>query len=210
MPTLKERIVELLGRSPGLTDREITDAVIGRGALQQPINQACRDLERRGALSRRPRPDGLIGNFLPPDQLPATSSPPNGPESPNALSEDSVKRAVERWLRASGWEPRIAWGASRGIDIEARRSTERWIIEAKGRGKSPQEQGNYFLNGLAELLQRMDDPAARYSLAFPDLPRYRGLWERLPSLVKARLQLTMLFVDEEGNVREFPCGSDAG
>jgi hypothetical protein len=117
---------------------------------------------------------------------------------------------VERWLRASGWEPRIAWGGSRGIDIDARRSTERWIIEAKGRGKSPQEQGNYFLNGLAELLQRMSDSAARYSLAFPDLPRYHGLWERLPSLVKARLRLTMLFVDEQGNVREVPAGSDAG
>src|SRR5438445_280665 len=172
MPTLKERIVELLVRSPGLTDREITDGVIGLGALQQPVNQACRDLERRGALSRLQRHDGLVGKFLPTDAVPPTSPPPNGPDLSDPLSEDSVKRTVERWLRASGWEPKIAWGGSRGIDIDARRSTERWIIEAKGRGNSPQEQGNYFLNGLAELLQRMSDSAARYSLAFPDLPRY--------------------------------------
>jgi hypothetical protein len=96
----------------------------------------------------------------------------------------------------------IRWGRDRGIDIEARRSAKPWIIEAKGRGTSPQEQGNYFLNGLAELVQRMTDPTARYSLAFPDLPRYRGLWNRLPALVKNRLRLSMLFVDEMGAVRE--------
>jgi hypothetical protein len=116
---------------------------------------------------------------------------------------------VEQWLRVAGWDPKVAWGGARGIDIDARRSTERWIIEAKGRGNSPQEQGNYFLNGLAELLQRMDDPDARYSLAFPDLPRYQGLWQRLPALVKMRLRLGMLFVDEKGNVREVGNGSDA-
>jgi hypothetical protein len=114
----------------------------------------------------------------------------------------------QRGLREHEWEPNIAWGRSRGIDIDARRSTERWIVEAKGRGNSPQEQGNYFLNGLGELLQRMTDSNARYSLAFPDLPRYRGLWKRLPPLVKDRLGVTVLFVDEKGNVLEVQSGSD--
>ena len=109
---------------------------------------------------------------------------------------------MQRWLRDQGWETKIAWGKSTGIDIEARRGTERWIIEAKGRGVSPQAQGNYFLGVLAELVQRMTDADCRYSLAFPALARYQRLWNRLPALAKSRLKVSMLFVDERGNVVE--------
>jgi len=202
MPTVKERIVEALRDRPGLTDRELTDLVIGPGQAQQPVNQAARDLERRGYLSRRRRPDGLIGNFLAES---AVASPPDSGqpvEGRDPLSENSIKSVLDKWLRERGWHPTIAWDRTRGPDIDARRANERWLIEAKGRGGSPQEQGNYFLGVLAELLQRMSDPGARYSVALPDLPRYRGLWERLPSLAKSRLQLSALFVDERGAVRE--------
>jgi hypothetical protein len=54
---------------------------------------------------------------------------------------------------------------------------------------------NYFLAALGELLQRMDDTNARYSVAMPDLPQFRGLWERLPKLAKQRLGITALFVN---------------
>jgi len=123
-------------------------------------------------------------------------------EKPDPLSEDSIKRALERWLRDQGWEPKIAWGRSPGIDVEARRGPARWVIEAKGRGVSPQAQGNYFLGALAELVQRMTDANCRYSLAFPDLARYQGLGNRLPALAKSRLQVSVLFIDERGNVIE--------
>jgi len=202
MATLKERILELITRSPGLPDREISGALEGPGRPQQPVNQACRDLERRGILARRPRPDGLIGNFISATPAAQSASPRTKPTEADPLSENSVKRAVGEWLKKQGWEATIRWDRDPGIDIEAHRSADRWIIEAKGRGTSPQEQGNYFLNGLGELLQRMTDPEARYSLAFPDLPRYRGLWNRLPVLAKDRLRLSMLFVDETGAVHE--------
>ncbi len=64
MTTLAEQIVRLLGHTPGLTDREITDSLRGHSAPQQPINQKCHDLKGRGVLARRTRPDGLIGNYL--------------------------------------------------------------------------------------------------------------------------------------------------
>ena len=107
---------------------------------------------------------------------------------------------LDKSLRGDGWDTRIAWGQSKGLDIDARRGVERWIIEVKGRGAYRQVQGNYFLGALAELLQRMDDPHARYSLAFPDLASYRGLWMRLPALAKSRTEITMLFIDELGAV----------
>lgn len=126
-----------------------------------------------------------------------------GPQLHNdMLSEDSVKRAIDTYLRAEGWIPIVCWGRTRGIDIDARRGTERWIIEAKGRGTSPQHQGNNFLSALGELLQRMSDPKARYSIAVPDLPRYRGLWVRLPTRLKRQLRLSSLFVNESGTVEE--------
>ena len=44
MTTLKEQISDVLVRSPGLTDREITNGLRGASAGQQPINAACHEL----------------------------------------------------------------------------------------------------------------------------------------------------------------------
>ncbi len=124
--------------------------------------------------------------------------------NPNPLEEDEVKDLLQKHLEGRGWRvEEVKWGQEPGIDVLATRSGQRWIIEAKGwaDGKEPQ-QGNYFGSALSELLQRMDDEKARYSLAFPDLPRYRGLWDRLPALAKRRAGIDCLFVDISGNVIE--------
>lgn len=65
--------------------------------------------------------------------------------------------------------------------------------------------GNYFLNALSELLQRMSDDRARYAIALPENRRNLGLVERLPDLARRRLGLTVFFVrrDRTGfSVRE--------
>ena len=61
---------------------------------------------------------------------------------------------------------------------------------------------NFFLGALEELLQRMDDPRAQYSISMPDLPQYRGLWQRLPDVAKKRTQISALFVTRSGEVSE--------
>lgn len=61
---------------------------------------------------------------------------------------------------------------------------------------------NYFLAILGETLQRMDDPAARHSIAFPDRQQYRRLWDRLPALAKRRTGITMLLVAEDGSIEQ--------
>ena len=73
---------------------------------------------------------------------------------------------------------------------------------SEGAVASDQQQGNYFLGALGELVQRMDDPNARYALALPDNRRYRGLVARLPELARLRLNLTILFVSDDGEVTE--------
>jgi len=64
MGELRESIKRLLKKKPGLSDREITDEIRGRRALQQNVNQACRSLESQGVISREKREDGIIGNYL--------------------------------------------------------------------------------------------------------------------------------------------------
>jgi hypothetical protein len=64
MATWKERILDLLSKSPGLTDREITDRLAGPQRHQATFNQACRQLEKERKLIRRGRDDGRIGNYL--------------------------------------------------------------------------------------------------------------------------------------------------
>ena len=64
MGELRESIKRLLEKKSGLSDREITDEIRGRRALQQNVNQACRSLKSQGVISREKREDGIIGNYL--------------------------------------------------------------------------------------------------------------------------------------------------
>lgn len=197
---LKERIRSTVDTRPGLTDRELTDVLLGPSAGQQAVNQAARALAASGLLVRSRRPDGRIGNFavgaalavVEPTQPPAASS--------DGMSEDEVKAAVAAWLSSDGWRVDVRWGNARGIDIEARRGAERWVIEAKGCGSLQPMRVNYFLAMLGETLQRMDDPSARYSIALPDMPQYRGLWQRLPQLAKSRTTISLILVGLESEI----------
>jgi hypothetical protein len=204
---VKENLLAVVRNTPGLTDREITDRLLGPAAAQQAINQIARLLAAQGALERRRRPDGKLGNYPP-----VASQEPSLPDvesqgglssgAVDSLSEDDVKRHLQAWLENTGWKVTVIWGRGQGIDIDAARSDRRWIIEAKGRGSLNAMRVNYFLGVLGELLQRMSDPEAKYSIALPDLPQFRRLWERLPELAKRRTTISALFVSESGHVEE--------
>jgi hypothetical protein len=149
------------------------------------------------------RPDGLLGNYA--ENLPSTFVPiaPSIPIHDDTMfSEDKLKGHLKEWLETRGWAVEIAWAKLRGIDIHARRGTERWIIEVKGGGSRDAMRVNYFLAVLGETLQRMDDPHAAYSIALPNKKQFRNLWARLPLLAKQRTGITALFIGEEGVVEE--------
>ena len=120
----------------------------------------------------------------------------------DSLSEDEVKRHIQAWLESTGWTVTVIFGRGQGVDIDALRSDRRWIIEAKGCGSRNAMRVNYFLGVLGELLQRMSDPEAKYSIALPDLPQFRQLWKRLPELAKRRTTISALFVNSSGRVEE--------
>jgi hypothetical protein len=182
MATLADRLIKLLQRKSGRSDREITSILNGAGAPQQPINRACRKLATRGVLSRRKRPDGRTGNYLP-------------------HSEDSIKYQLQMWLKSQGWQvKKIAWGTTRGIDIHACQGNNQWIIEVKGKRGGQQANRQAFLEVFTQILQAMNDCGVKYSIALPDLQQFRDLWQRLPQLAKSRLEITALFVDKCGKV----------
>ena len=196
---LRDQILDYIATHPGATDTDMEKAF---GAVHQQVNYACRMLEREGRLIRRkPSAGGLIGNYPAAHPLPPAEPGRGGEASAgNGLEEEAIKHILTDKLTAEGWTVATAWGHSPGVDIDARRGDDRWLIEVKGPGSRPQMRVNYFLSMLGEILQRMDDPNARYSLALPDLPQYRGLWDRLPTLAKQRTGIDILFVDEVGEL----------
>jgi len=115
------------------------------------------------------------------------------------LQEEAIKRVLTDLLTKDGWDVQTAWGHQLGADIDARKGGKRWILEVKGPGKANAES-KYFDNILGEILRRMDDPAARYSIVLPDKKEYRDRWEKLPRLAKERTTIGLLLVDGEGKV----------
>jgi hypothetical protein len=117
-------------------------------------------------------------------------------------SERQIKKALEGFLTSQGWNTEITWGSTHGIDIEAKRNSDRWIIEVKASESSNPMIVNSFVSVLGKILERMNDPKCKYSIALPDTEPFRRLWERLPILAKNRTGITVLFVQPEGNITE--------
>ncbi|WP_339179334.1 helix-turn-helix domain-containing protein [Paenibacillus sp. FSL R5-0701] len=204
--TLKDKIISYLKDKDGLTDREITNAILGVNEPQQAVNQICRALVSKGIIRRVNRRDGLIGNYIVVQgvhiQPPSFVQVKHTTEASAVFKEDHLKQILKDYLHADGWETQIAWGRTPGIDINAIRGTERWILEVKGLGSLSAMNVNYFLGVLAETLQRMDDPNAKYSIALPDVKQFRNLWNRLPLLAKKRTGITAIFIDGQGKVHQ--------
>ena len=200
--SLKDRIIECLKVDSYLSDRELADKLLGKNSPQQSINQACRLLQQQGVIRRTLPP---IKNYLADNasiEVPKSIAQPAAikTDSTNEMHEDAIKAILNDYLIANGWETKVAWGKTHGIDVEAFKGTKRWIIEAKGCGSLNPMRVNYFLSIIGETLQRMDDPNARYSIALPDIKQYRNLWDRLPELAKQRTMIDIIFVKSQDEI----------
>jgi hypothetical protein len=61
---LADRIAEILVKTPGLTDRQLSEVLYGTRDQCTTINGECRYMKQQGKLDRKKRDDGLIGNYL--------------------------------------------------------------------------------------------------------------------------------------------------
>ena len=90
MESLSDRILALVLKTPGLSDREITDILVAKGAPQQHVNQVCNRLHARGLLSRRARPGGKTGNYPAQGTAEETRTEHRRPAESGAVEEDGV------------------------------------------------------------------------------------------------------------------------
>ncbi len=203
MGEIEKIIITTLKKRPGLSDKELAEAIRGRGKPSQYINQKCRVLAAQGILDRKARADGRLGNWLTDDSyyLKARNEQRTAAHTAD-IAEKRIKQVLESYLTAQKWEPRISWSSGHGIDIDASRGDDRWIIEVKGAEDCNPAWVNLFLTVLGELLQRMDNPQCKYSIALPDIDHLRRLWERLPPLAKRRTGISALFVNPQGDITE--------
>jgi hypothetical protein len=143
----------------------------------------------------KPQTDGLMSSWL--------AGCTEEKERPaDEMPDRRMKQYLESFLVSQGWDPEINWSSNHGIDIEAKRDLQHWIIQVTKAGPPTSPPNNSFIFVLGEILQRMDDPAAKYSVAMPDTRPFYRLWKRLPWQVKNKTGLSALFVDLSGSVRE--------
>ena len=90
----RDRVLDLIQRQPGLSDREIRE----RSGIEphQQVNQICRDLTRRGLIRRKGRPDGVLGNY-PVSQAPVEQAPRRSNAHRRAGSPSSWRIEVTDW-----------------------------------------------------------------------------------------------------------------
>jgi hypothetical protein len=197
MRDIEKNIVRILEKNPGFSDKELASMVTGHSDSSRYINHTCRALVEKGVLSRNVREDGVIGNWLNLERADFL----NDANSVD-VNDRILKKNLEFFLKSRGWDSKISWGNTHGIDVEAKKANERWIIQVKGYESLNLLPVNIFVSVIGEVLQRMDDPQSKYSVALPDLEPFRRLWNRFPALSKERTLLTALFISFDGKVIE--------
>lgn len=101
---------------------------------------------------------------------------------------------IKEWLEEKGWDI-----IEHARYIEAHKDMQKWYIDiyqaTRGR-KMP------LPNKLTEILKRMEDRDAYYSVALVDSPIYRKQWNEIPLAAKERLQVSVILADRLGHVLE--------
>lgn len=115
------------------------------------------------------------------------------------MAEDEVKAAMKSTLEGRGYEVHVKWGKKSGSDILAVIGGTQLVIEAKGEGTSRQMLGNYYLNALGEILQRMSESGTEYGIALPAHSSYIELVLKLPKEVRTAPRLDFYFVRPTGD-----------
>jgi hypothetical protein len=62
--TLELKILSDLGRCNGQAGRQLAQSIFGNRYRVQQINSECRYMRDCGKIDRRPRADGIIGNYI--------------------------------------------------------------------------------------------------------------------------------------------------
>ncbi len=123
--------------------------------------------------------------------------------------EDRVKTILKDRLEREGWNiTTISMGQEQGKDLEAVKGEWTIHIEAKGEPKSPnsyrQERRQFIGGALMSLITCMTEENVnrKFCIAFPDNEYYlSGVLTRIPSLIRKKLNLFAMFLQEDASIR---------
>jgi hypothetical protein len=203
--TVAEQVVQLLANEGPLTDVVIAQRL---GISRENAVATCKQLEIRKAVRRGLRSDGRTVTHL--VSQPFSSTSEVSAETSRLMTEDEVKIALKNHLERQDYEVAVIFGQAEGIDVEAANENGRILIEARGEAASSEQATDHFLSALGSIVRWMTDADARYAIALPDNKDYRGLVQKLPSLSRSRLNLTVFYVkrnaDDKFQVSEEAAG----
>ncbi|MEG0264538.1 MAG: AT hook domain-containing protein [Erysipelotrichaceae bacterium] len=107
---------------------------------------------------------------------------------------EDLSKLVKAWLGEHGW----AYEESKDY-IEAFHDDKKWVINVQGIKRGRKQT---LPVKLSEVMKRIDDENAHYSIAFNDSLTYRRQWNEIPSRVKERLNMSVILADKKGNITE--------
>lgn len=197
---LTERIVEELQKDNCLSDRELATRIYGDKKKASQVNLACHKLVKEGRIRRS---DDILKNYIPDEVCSFTAKDllKNDPIF-QMMHEEDIKTILDGWLINNDWDVIYAPENSIDADLVAIKKKKKWIIEVKGFSPLSSTRISYFYSVIGEILLRMSDKKAKYSIALPDIEQFRKLWGQFPALAKKRTSLSIIFVGADSTVEE--------
>ena len=76
---------------------------------------------------------------------------------------------------------------------------KKWVINVQGIKRGRKQT---LPVKLGEVIKHIDDLNTHYSMAFNDSLTYRRQWNEIPTMVKERLNMSVILADKKGNITE--------
>lgn len=127
--------------------------------------------------------------------------PAKSDEEKLAAKKSKMKRNTEDLCNLiKSWLAEHSWEYVENKDyIEAHNGKGRWIINVQGIKRGRKQT---LPVKVSEVMKRMSDTSAHYSIAFNDSITYRRQWNEIPTQVKEKLNMSVILADKKGNIIE--------
>ena len=123
-----------------------------------------------------------------------------GPDYPN---EKFVQQALEHHYANLGYI--FIKESNADLVCIDKQGQDKWVIEAKGKTSSI---GLDFRTGLGQLLQGMRETGINYAIAVPEIHQFTTQARKLAPWLRKLLNLHIIFVNEDGQLRFVSPGAD--
>ncbi len=107
---------------------------------------------------------------------------------------EDLTNLIKAWLNEHGW----SYEENKGI-LEAFNGEKKWVINVQGIKRGRKQT---LPVKLGEVIKHIDDLNTHYSMAFNDSLTYRRQCNEIPTMVKERLNMSVILADKKGNITE--------